>query len=299
VLYTAPDNASRGEGTVEHGMLGLTTDAPDVFPTTRFVFACLVSTAPPGAQIDVRVLRFNLTHDMRLINRTDVVTGIPSIGGFHHGCRLRFGPDSHLYVTTGDSGQCGVAQNTSSLGGKVLRVGRSGAAAGGNRWGRVFNYGHRNPQGIAFRRSDGLGVQAEHGYETEDELNLVVAGNFGWDPGCPYQEAGVPMTDTAKFPDAIEALIDTGNETRAPSGIGFVEGSPWGSWNGVLLVAMLKQRELVSLKLASDGRVLDKGLALDGTYGRLRSVIQGPDGNVYVTTDNGNDSDVIVRLTPG
>ena len=96
---------------------------------------------------------------------------------------------------TGDAAQGSNPQDDSSLGGKVLRIDRDGAPALGNPGGyRWFSKGHRNVQGIAFRSSDDLGVSAEHGPSVDDEINLLVAGNFGWDPVPGYTES-VPMTD--------------------------------------------------------------------------------------------------------
>ncbi|HEY3186895.1 MAG TPA: PQQ-dependent sugar dehydrogenase, partial [Solirubrobacteraceae bacterium] len=123
-----------------------------------------------------------------------------------------------------------------------------------------------------------------------------------WDPVDPggsdaYYEA-VPMTDTKKFPDAKRAIASSGTPTIAPSGATFVSGARWGTWDGALIVATLKGTSLRSFKLASGtGNLQNTGIALTG-YGRLRSVTQGPDGDLYVPTDNGNGTDRILRLTP-
>ena len=106
------------------------------------------------------------------------------------------------------------------------------------------------------------------------------------------------MTDTAKFPNAIRALKSSGSPTVAPSGATFISGSRWGSWNGKLDVALLKRQGLWILDLGVYGQLLDQGFAL-ADRGRLRSVAQGPDGNLYLTTDNGGGADQILRVTPG
>jgi glucose/arabinose dehydrogenase len=106
------------------------------------------------------------------------------------------------------------------------------------------------------------------------------------------------MTDTAKFPNAIRALKSSGSPTVAPSGATFISGSRWGSWNGKLAVALLKRRLLWIADLGGYGQVLDEGVGVAG-HGRLRSVSQGPDGNLYLTTDNGGGADQILRVTPG
>ncbi|MDH4281412.1 MAG: PQQ-dependent sugar dehydrogenase [Myxococcales bacterium] len=126
------------------------------------------------------------------------------------GCRPRFGPDGFLWVGTGDAAIGTNPQDDGSLGGKVLRIDRDGVGAPGNPSGlRWYSKGHRNVQGMAFR-SDGLGMSAERGPSVDDEVNLLVPGNFGWDPVPGYNES-VPMTDIDKFPDAIEAAWSSGS----------------------------------------------------------------------------------------
>jgi glucose/arabinose dehydrogenase len=166
---------------------------------------------------------------------------------------------------------------------------------------RIYSYGHRNVQGIAFRPSDGFGVTTEHGPDRDDELNALVTGNFGWNPvppgGSGYNEA-VPMTDLQEFPNAVRSLWSTGPRTFALSGATFISGSQWKQWNGALAIALLKDSKLLLLKLDSAGHPIDAGLAIDNR-GRLRSPVQGPDGSLYITTDNGGGTDVILKVTPG
>jgi glucose/arabinose dehydrogenase len=283
----------------ESGMLGLAVDPQ--FSTNRYIYTCHSSNI--GSVPDNRVVRWTVNSSFTGMSaRRDIVTGMPlntSIGN-HSGCRLRFGPDGHLWVGTGDALSGAVPQSRTSLGGKVLRVTRTGAGAPGNLGApfdsRIYNYGHRNVQGIAFRASDGLGVTTEHGPDRDDELNRLVPGNFGWDPVPGYNQS-VPMTDLTKFPSATPAAKSSGSPTVAPSGATFVSGSQWGAWNGKLVVAMLKRRVLWVADVNSAGQVVDEGVAL-GDQGRLRSVAQGPNGNLYVTTDNGGGTDRILRLTP-
>ena len=283
----------------ESGMLGLAVDPQ--FSANRYVYTCHSSKAGPVP--DNRVVRWTVNAAFTAMSaRADIVTSLPlnTGSGIHSGCRLRFGPDGYLWVGTGDAASGTVPQSRSSLGGKVLRVTRAGAGAPGNLGApfdaRIYNYGHRNIQGMAFRASDGLGVTIEHGPNLDDEVNRLLPGNFGWDPIPGYNQA-VPMTDLTKFPSAIRAGKSSGSPTVAPSGATFVSGSQWGSWNGKLVVALLKQRALWVADLNAWGQVTDEGVAL-GNQGCLRSVTQGPDGNLYVTTDNGGGTDRILRLTP-
>ena len=286
------DLVANGEG----GMLGLEVD-PD-FTTNGYVYVCMASDA--GGAPDVRLVRFTLNtpNGDDMLSRSDIVTGMPYRStGRHSGCRPRFGPDGYLWVGTGDAAIGTTPQDDDSLGGKVLRIDRDGAAApsnpGGYRW---FSKGHRNIQGMAFREADDLGVSAEHGPSIDDELNLLVAGNFGWDPVPGYTES-VPMTDLVKFPDAVEAIWSTGRSTLAFSGAGFIEGDDWGDWDGVLAVATLKAEHLHIYFISSEGEVTDDCRAIED-QGRLRSPRQGPDGLLYVTNDGRNNAGQVLQVTP-
>jgi glucose/arabinose dehydrogenase len=286
----------------EAGMMGLAVDP--AFNSNRYIYVCMASTrgGPTG---DVRVVRWKVAFGFTtLFDRTDIVTGIPvnTAGqlGRHSGCRPRFDPNGFLWIGTGDAATGTVPQNPRSLGGKILRVARSGWPAPGNPGGvldpRIYSYGHRNVQGIAFRSTDGLGVSVEHGPGTDDELNFLLKGNFGWDPVPGYNEF-TPMTDFRKFPNAVAPLWRSGYPTVAPSGATFIRGSQWGALNGTLAVALLKGTRLVAFKLGF-GRVLDMGQILGSQYGRLRTPVQGPNGLLYVTTDNGGGGDRILRVGP-
>ncbi len=301
-LLAAPTDVVRAS---EAGMMGLAIDP--AFATNRFIYTCFASTLG-GPNGDVRLVRWTVDANFTaLTNRTDIVTGAPLNAsgelGRHSGCRPRFDSQARLWVGTGDAASGTVPQNPASLGGKVLRINRDGTGVAGNPGGaldpRIWSYGHRNVQGIAFRPSDGFGVSTEHGPTREDELNALVQGNFGWNPvgGTGYNE-GVPMTDLVEFPNAVKALWNSGPSTYAIAGATFITGSQWGQWNGALAIAMLKNSKLLLLRLNTAGKAVDAGLAI-GNRGRLRSPVQGPDGSLYITTDNGGNADVILKVTPG
>jgi glucose/arabinose dehydrogenase len=281
----------------EGGMMGLEVD-PD-FGENGYIYICMASSA--GVENDVRVVRLTMSRPnaASVEDRLDIVTGMPhndGSNGRHSGCRPRFGPDDVLWVGTGDAASGTTPQDDDSLGGKVLRVNRDGSAAKGNLNGRLwYSKGHRNIQGMAFR-SDGIGMSAEHGPSIDDEINALVAGNFGWDPVPGYNES-VPMTDLDKFPDAIEAAWSTGSPTLALGGATFIEGEAWGNWNGVLAVATLKAAHLHVYDVDSEGNVTSRGRFIEDE-GRLRTARQGPDGLLYVTTDRHPDGDRVLRVTP-
>jgi len=281
----------------EAGMMGLAVDP--FFAQNRFVFVCMSSRA--SVVRDVRIVRFQLTADgSRVLGRSDIVTGIPlHPEGMHAGCRPRFGPDNQLWIGTGDAATGTNPQDVTSLGGKVLRVTRTDQPAPGNPFGRLwFTRGHRNVQGLAFRPTDGVGFSIEHGTDRDDEINSPqFGGNYGWDPTPGYDQTR-PMTDLERHPDAILPAWSSGDHTIAPSGATFLTGERWGTWDGALAVATLKGRHLHVFAVDGHGSVGTEYHALKDAFGRLRSAVQGPDGNLYLSTDNGDNSDVVVRITP-
>lgn len=288
--------------TSEGGTLGLAVD-PD-FATNRRIFVCFESNI--SGALDERVASYVVDAGFTtLTGRSDIVTGIPlntsGQAGRHSGCRLAFGPDGYLYVTTGDAVRSDTAQNPTSLGGKVLRVTTTGAGAPGNPGGaldaRIYTLGHRNPQGIAFRPGDGAGFSIEQGTGCDDEVNLLAAGaNYGWNPGAAgFYNENAPMTDTGSVPGAVAAKWSSGCPTIATSGGGFVTGVQWGSWNGALIAAALAGNQLRVLHFDGAGNLTSQSTALTDR-GRLRTIKQGPNGHLYVLTDSSSGS--ILELTP-
>jgi hypothetical protein len=211
-------------------------------------------------------------------------------------------------VGTGDAAVGTNPQNLSSLGGKVLRVGWDGSipadnpfvARGGNaRY--VYNYGHRNVQGLASRPGTNELWSVEHGSDRDDEVNLVVRGaNYGWDPVPGYNEA-TPMTDLGKFPSARTAMWSSGFPTVATSGAAFLTDARWGAWRGAMAVALLKDQGISLMRMnptPGPTRVVAvTPLAQAEGFGRIRTLMQGPDGALWFTTSNGTN-DSIVRIAP-
>jgi glucose/arabinose dehydrogenase len=208
---------------------------------------------------------------------------------------LRFAPDGALLVGTGDNAVGTNAQDPGSLAGKVLRV----DPATGNV--AVWTRGHRNVQGLAVRPVSGQVFAVEHGPDRDDEVNLLrQGGNYGWDPdGGGHYDESVPMTDP-EIAGAIPAVWSSGRPTLATSGATFLDGDLWGAYDGLLLVGLLKARGVLALRLDDAGALQEQFRVpeLDGAHGRIRSVLQGVDGALYVTTDNGRDADRLLRVTP-
>ena len=295
----------------QSGMLGVALD-PD-FANTRAVYAYMSSSA--GGVADNRIVRFTVNADYSAVSgRADIVTGISYVAGAHSGGRIRFGPDGYLYLTTGDNRTGSIPQDVRVLGGKVLRVDRNGSAAPGNDPppggdARLFTYGHRNPQGLAFRPGSGAPFLIEHGPNFQDEVTpLRAGGNGGWDPLCADRvgycgyDNVTQMTDLVKFPTAMPPAWSTGNavgSSRGTAGGAFVSGAQWRDWDGALVVAQLAGERLEVLRLTADGAgATSAALLFDALGVRLRFVVQGPDGALYVGTDGRAGGDEIWRVTP-
>lgn len=293
----------------QSGMLGIATDPS--FATNRFVYVFMASTL--GGTTANRVVRWRVADDFSALEqRTDIVTGIAyGNGGAHSGGRIRFGPDGALWIATGDIRTGRVPQDLRSLGGKVLRVTRDGAPAPGNPASyprsadpRIAAWGFRNVQGLAFRPGSGDAFTSEHGPGHSDEVTRVrIGGNGGWDPVCPDgtsycgYSGGMSMTDTVKFADALRPAFRTGG-SEGMSGSTFLSGAQWREWDGALAVASLAGRRLRILRVAADGASATQQAELFGGVARLRGAVQGPDGFLYVLTDEGGGRDAIWRVLP-
>jgi glucose/arabinose dehydrogenase len=286
VLGTPADVRPMSEG----GMLGIAVDPH--FTSNRRIYTCFLSNA--SGAFDVRVVRWRINAAVTgLEQRADILTGIPVSTGRHSGCRTRFGPDGFLWIGTGDAAIGSTPQDPRSLGGKVLRITTSGAGAPGNPGGallpQIYNYGHRNVQGIAFSPG-GKAYGIEHGPDRDDEINLLLpGGNYGWDPrppgGGPGYNESVPMTDSVKYPNAIKSTWSSGFPTIAPSGGTFLFGNQWKGWNRALAVAVLKGQQLRVFAFDGTGRRVEQQWVRITSHGRLRVAVQGPNGDLYIATD--------------
>ena len=293
-LQTVIADLSGLGGRGERGMLGLVVD-PD-FATNRRFYTCSGHTGPSEMQVTAWSIDDTYTEAVRIAD--PLVGGIP-IGPVRNGCRLRFGPEGFLWVTTGDAEMGTSAQDLASLGGKVLRVDPStGAGAPTNPFAQaplVYTYGHRNPQGLARRPGTDQMWSVEHGTSQDDEINLLVSGgNYGWHP------VAQSMTDLEEFPRAIEAEWSSGYATAATSGGIFLEGSDWGEWEGRLAVATLKTRSLRIFEFTAAGTFVSQVIVpeLDGAYGRLRTPMLDPGGVLYLTSSQGGGADRILKVVP-
>jgi glucose/arabinose dehydrogenase len=242
----------------ESGLLGVAVSPS--YSTDHRVFFYVTSDT------ENRVVR--TTFDgRRLGSEQTVLGGIPR-GNIHDGGRLAFGPDGYLYASTGETGDSSLAQDKSSLGGKILRLTQDGKAAPGNPDGsRVWTLGHRNVQGLAFDPAGRLWA-SEFGDQTWDELNLIrKGGNYGW----PLVEGRGHLS---RF---LNPLVVWHTDQASPSGLAYADGALWlGALHGERLWR-------VPVHGASVGKPEDWFV---GRYGRLRTVVLAPDGNLWVTTSN-------------
>jgi glucose/arabinose dehydrogenase len=264
VLGTVPGVEPSGEG----GLLGVAVSP--TFGRDRYVYLYLTAAS------DNRVVR--LRYGRTLGRPEPILTGIPK-GGNHNGGRLAFGPDGLLYVATGETGRPELAQNRASLGGKILRIRPDGSAAPGNPFGtRVFTYGHRNVQGLAW---DGQGrmYATEFGQNRFDEINRIEPGrDYGW-PAVEGTGGGGPYTDP---------LLTWSTAEASPSGLAYAGGSLW--------AAGLRGERLWEVPLNPDGTAGRPVPHYERRYGRLRAAARAPDGSLWVMT---SDRDGRGRVDPG
>ena len=243
----------------EGGLLGIAV-AP-TFAEDRWVYFYFTS------KDDNRVVRKRYRNGS--LGRTHVLLdGIPAASN-HNGGRLAFGPDGMLYASTGDAGDTSRAQDKNSLGGKILRLRPDGGVPDGNPFGtRVWSYGHRNVQGLAWDASGRMWA-TELGQNTRDELNRIRPGaNYGWpeveggDGDGPYADPFVTWSPTSSC---------------SPSGVAVAGGRAW--------VGALAGHALYSVRL-SGPRARRTVRHLHETFGRIRTVEKAPDGSLWITTSN-------------
>jgi quinoprotein glucose dehydrogenase len=272
--YLTVDVAAVGEG----GLMGITKH-PD-YPEEPYIY--LMYTHRRGMNLVNRVERYidrGATAESDMI----IIEGLPG-SRYHDGGRIKFGPDGMLYVTIGENFRAQRAQDRSILSGSILRLTPDGQIPEDNPFpdSPIWSYGHRNPQGLAWHPetedlfSSEHGPSGEYGLRGHDIINVVEKGrNYGWP-----REVGVGGLEEYEDP------LIMWKPATPPAGMTF--------WRGSLYVATLRSEVLMRIDVepTSQGYVVRsiEGLFAEeryqGTYGRLRAAVEGPDGALYVLTSN-------------
>jgi glucose/arabinose dehydrogenase len=282
------DVAAVGEG----GLLGLAVHPQ--FSANHFIYLAYTARLPNGGR-ENRVVRYREVGNT--LGEPMVVLDRMGAADIHDGGRIRFGPDGRLYVTMGDMSVPATAQDLASPNGKVLRLSDDGGVPADNPMpSPVFSYGHRNPQGLDWHPVTGDLWETEHGQTGNDELNLLIAGrNYGW----PVIEG-----DGSRAGMETPALFFT--PAVAPSGTSFYTGTAIAGFRGDLFAATLRGQHLLRVRFdpANPRRILATERLLESRFGRLRDVVTGPDGALYLCTSNRDgrttpvaEDDRLVRLS--
>jgi glucose/arabinose dehydrogenase len=293
-----PRVQAQGQG----GLLGLALD-PD-FASNRVVYLCFAEAREGGS--GTSVFRGKLSANFGALDDGQVIFRQLPVGntGRHFGCRLVFGKDGNLFVTLGDRGNMmPAAQDLAGHIGKVIRIRPDGSVPSDNPFvGRqgvrpeIFSTGHRNIQGAALNPESGLLYTVEHGARGGDEINQPQAGkNYGWPVityGIDYSGARIGE-GTRK--DGMEQPIFYWDPSIAPSGATFYTGDKFPRWRGQLLVGGLVSQNVTRIEIR-DGKVTGETRMLERLNRRVRDVVQGPDGFVYLLTDEQDGA--VLRLVP-
>lgn len=270
-------------------------------PSTRLVarqFLPIIQGGTAGDQADAAVINVvsKLVLDGTQLRDEELLVAMP-YALIHDGCRLVFSPDGgYLFITMGDAANADRAQDPGSLSGKILRLKRDGSIPADNPWpgSPIWTLGHRNPQGLAFEPATGRLWSTEHGPNTQDELNVIKKGrNYGW-PVCLGVQPTCPSV--ANYEPAVREFYT--DQTVATSDMLFYTGAAFPQWQGDLFFVTLKTGRLYHLEVSGETVVSEERL-IDGEHGRLRDVVEGPDGLIYISTDGRNGTAKIFRLKPG
>lgn len=283
----------------EEGLMGMTLD-PE-YTQNKLVYVCLAYDTPSGLRD--KVVRF-VDNGSSAGTPELVIGGIPS-AQFHAGCKLKFGVDNKLYISTGDATNKQIAQDLNNLGGKILRLNPDGTVPSDNPFpdSPVWSYGHRNPQGLCFQPGTNQLYSVEHGPSGfdgpggGDEVNIINKGaNYGW-----------PLASHESKKDGTIAPLLVFTPAVAPSACAFYHGNSIPQFDGNLFFAALKGEGLwrIQFSKANPSVITQFEKLEDINYGRLREVTEGPDGALYFTTSNrdgrgkpASDDDRILKIVP-
>src|SRR5512132_3733499 len=287
-LKGVPEVWASGQG----GMLDVVIDKS--FAQNKTLYFCFAERTEGGGRTAVARAKLNdgkgRLDDVKIIFRQQG----PLSSGYHYGCRIAQADDGNLFVTLGEHGAFrDKAQSLDNHLGKVIRVAPDGSVPAGNPFaGRadakpeIWSYGHRNPQSLAIHPTSGELWEIEHGPRGGDEVNLIGKGkNYGWPViGYGIDYSGAKIHESTHKP-GMEQPVKYWVPSIAPSGMTFYTGDRFPSWRGNLFVGALAGQALVRLELDGE-KVTKEERLLQELRERIRDVRQGPDGALWLLTDN-------------
>ncbi len=255
----------------------------------------------PGRGANTALLRAKLQNH-QLIEQQVLFKALPNYaGGRHYGSRIVFDDANHVYLSIGDRGGRDEVQTLNNYRGKIVRLHDDGRIPSNNPFINTTNatpetwsWGHRNPQGMERHPVTGDIWSHEHGPKGGDELNRIISGqNYGW-PVVTYgvNYSGTKITDQTTRADIVEP-VTFWVPSIAPSGMAFITGDKYPTWENNLLVGSLKFQQIQRLELQGD-TVTHTEILLDG-IGRVRALEMGTDGFIYIAVESGGR---IIRLAP-
>jgi len=264
----------------EEGLMGLALD-PD-YRENKFLY---ISYAYGSSdKMSVKVVRYKDEGD-KLSDEKTIIDGLPA-ERYHAGCRLRFGPDGRLYITTGDAGERKLAQDINTLYGKILRINPDGTIPADNPFpdNPVWSYGHRNPQGIDWYPGTDILYSTEHGPSGfdgpggGDEVNIIVkGGNYGW-PVVSHRETKEGMiSPVLEFTPAIAPA--SGMFYRSDSIPQFKNNYFFGCLRGSGIMRVVIDKN-------DPSKIISNEMMAEVNFGRIRDIAQGPEGAIYFSTSN-------------
>lgn len=253
-------------------------------------------TAVARARLDRKA---NALDNVEVIFRQYPKTG----GGRHFGSRLVFSPEGHLYITVGERGERERTQDFTINRGQVIRINPDGSIPADNPFvgkdgyrPETWSVGHRNPQGAARHPETGKLWINEHGARGGDEVNIPLAGrNYGW-PVISYgvHYSGFKIGE-GTHKEGMEQPVHVWDPSIAPSGMAFYTGDRFPKWKGNAFVGALKYQLLARLTLDGE-KVIAEERILEGLDKRIRAVVDGPDGYLYILVDENPGQ--VIRIEP-
>lgn len=263
-----------------YGLLGFAVH-PDM---EKHPYVFLHYTYAKNDEIRSKLIRYTY-NDGRLETPLILLEDIPG-RSYHNGSRIVISPDNKVFLSLGDAGKKRLAQNTSVISGKILRLNLDGSIPIDNpiKESPVYSRGHRNVQGLVM--ANNILYSSEHGEANDDELNIIKAnGNYGWPDVTGY--CNEPYEIAYCKDSTIVEPIKEWTPTIAPSGIAYFGSNTIPEWTNSILVGSLKGTSLRVLKLSSDGtKVEGESVAFNRQFGRIRDVIVAPNGDIYLCTSN-------------